>query len=192
MVLVAALVTPPFFDALMAKPELGRVFLTEEGEKGRDRVVVLTHAFWGSRYGANPDILKRAIKLEGEDYQVVGVMPKDFEYPQGAHVLIPAAFTNAEKSAHDSFPIFAIGRLKPGVSMEQADTEFHMLARRSQQKYNRQPHRSQRPCGSAAQEHQRRFRRVYAHVEWRGPVRSADRLRQRGEPAVRPHLLANA
>lgn len=65
MVLVAAYVTPPFFDALGAKPELGRVFLPEEGEKGRDRVVVLNHAFWGARYGANPDILQRTIKLEG-------------------------------------------------------------------------------------------------------------------------------
>ena len=63
-------------------------------EKGRDHVVILSHAFWESRYAANPDILQRTIKLEGQDYQVVGVMPNDFEYPPGSQVLIPAAFSN--------------------------------------------------------------------------------------------------
>lgn len=133
--LEAARVSPAFFDAVGARPQLGRAFLREEEETGRDHVAILSHAFWESRYGANPDILRRTLKLEGQDYQVVGVMPKDFEYPPGVQVLVPAAFSNQEKSADASFPISAMGRLRPGVSLAQANTEFAMLARRSERKY---------------------------------------------------------
>ena len=131
----AARVSPALFDAFGARPALGRTFLRDEEEKGRDHVVILSHAFWESRYGAESGILRRTLKLEGEDYQVVGVMPKDFEYPRGAQVLVPAAFGNREKSAHASFPIFAIARLKAGYSKAQADAEFRMLALRSERKY---------------------------------------------------------
>lgn len=131
----AARVSPALFDALGARPELGRTFLRDEEEKGRDHVLILSHAFWEARFGANPDILRRTLKLEGEDYQVVGVMPKDFEYPRGAQVLVPAAFSNREKSAHASFPITALARLKAGFSLAQADAEFRMLAQRSERKY---------------------------------------------------------
>jgi putative ABC transport system permease protein len=131
----AARVSPALFSALGAKAELGRTFLPEEEQKGRDRVVVLSHALWESRFGASPDILRRTIKLEGEDYQIVGVMPKDFEYPQGAQILVPASIGNQEKSADASFEIEATGRLRPGVSLEQANAEFQTLARRSEQKY---------------------------------------------------------
>ncbi len=133
--LEAARVSPPFFQALGAQPELGRSFLPTEEEKGSDHVVVLAHSFWETRFGMTPDILRRTIKLDGEEYQIVGVMPKDVQYPAAVQLWLPAAFSIQEKGAHAAFPYTLVGRLKPGVTIEKARSEFQALALRSEQKY---------------------------------------------------------
>jgi putative ABC transport system permease protein len=132
---VAGRVSPAFFDALGVKPSLGRAFLPAEEKPGNDRVLLLSHSLWQARYQADAAILGRTLKLNGEDYQVLGVMPRDFEYPPGVQLWVPAAFTNDERSAHASFSLELIGRLKSGASLAQADAEFRLLAQRSARKY---------------------------------------------------------
>lgn len=133
--LEAARVSPEFFRALGAQLAIGRPFLPQEEEKGRDHVVILTHSLWESRYGKNPEVLKRTIKLEGEEYQIVGVAPKDLEYPNGVQLWVPASFSVEQKSAHSIFSYSLIGRLKPGLSIEQANAEFQSLAQRSEREH---------------------------------------------------------
>ncbi len=130
----AAAVTRNVFDALEAKPQLGRTFLPEETVKGGPHVVILSDAVWQNQFSRDPGVLNRTIKLEGMDYQVVGVMPRDFRYPPTAQMWIPLALDGREAD-HANFYLSVIGRLKPGVSLRQANAEFAMLAERSERKY---------------------------------------------------------
>ena len=74
----AALLEVP---GLQSTPELGRTFAGEDGQPAHAKVAVISHALWVSMFGASPDVLKRSIKLDGTNYQIVGVMPPKFEYP---------------------------------------------------------------------------------------------------------------
>jgi len=73
-------VTASFFDVLGVRPALGRTFSRDEERPGRDRVVVLSHGLWTRRYGADPSVVGRAIRMDGEAYVVVGVMPATFTF----------------------------------------------------------------------------------------------------------------
>jgi len=76
-----ARVDDDFFSTLQSTPELGRTFAGEDGQPAHAKVAVISHALWVSMFGASPDVLKRSIKLDGTNYQIVGVMPPKFEYP---------------------------------------------------------------------------------------------------------------
>jgi putative ABC transport system permease protein len=78
--LIGLHVSPPFFDILGAKAALGRTFLSGDDQPGRDRVVVLSHKLWASRFGSDASLLGRSIRLDGEPYTVVGVMPPNSSY----------------------------------------------------------------------------------------------------------------
>jgi putative ABC transport system permease protein len=128
----AAAVTPGLFDALETKTALGRTFLPEDALKGQSHVVILSDAIWQSQFSRDPGVLDRRIKLEGIDYQVVGVMPRDFRYPPYAKMWIPLTPDEHDEAG---FYLRVIGRLRPGVSLRQANAEFKILADRSEQKY---------------------------------------------------------
>jgi hypothetical protein len=87
MGLPQATVTPSFFTTFRRQPFLGRVFSEAEATPGADRVAVLTYGLWNSRFGADPSLVGRTVRLNGEEYAVVGVMPADFELParEGFH-----------------------------------------------------------------------------------------------------------
>ena len=118
----AADVTAGFFSTLGIQPELGRGFSSAEAQPNGEHVVVLTNQFWRERFSADPSVLGRKINLEGQLYDVIGVLPPQFRFPDNGvqpSVLVPLQFP---LGALDRIIILsAIGRLKDGVSDRQAD-----------------------------------------------------------------------
>jgi putative ABC transport system permease protein len=119
-----------FFKALGARPSQGRIFLEGEDSPGQDRVVILGYTLWTGRFASDPHILNRTIQLEGQGYRVVGVMPKDFRYPPGVDLWIPLAMDAKERGQRSVKSLAVVGRLRDGVSVEQADAELGALAER--------------------------------------------------------------
>lgn len=128
-------VTPNFFQVLRVDAAIGRTFLTEEGQPGRDQVVVLTHNLWQRRFGADPSIVGSTIQLDNRTFTVIGVMPKDCAYPPPAALWIPMALTNEAWNERRNEILTVIGRLKPGVAVAQANAEMNTLAERLSEQY---------------------------------------------------------
>lgn len=123
-------VSASFFPVLGVKPMLGRAFLPEEEMPGRDREVILSYGLWKRRYGAEAAIVGRTIKVDGEDFTVVGVMPRSFSWQfwSGPRQLwVPVGYTKTDYGrGNNSFVSFA--RLKPGVTIAQARSELAAVA----------------------------------------------------------------
>src|SRR5262245_5324258 len=136
-----ARITQNFFSALGARPALGRVFLPEEDQPGRNKVAVLSHGFWQRRYGGDPGIVNKNIMLNDESYTVVGVMPPSFQFGreigQVVDLWTPIAFTPQQLSYNNLTNefLFVIARLKPGVSLQQAQVELDTIANSLRQQY---------------------------------------------------------
>ena len=130
--LTGTVVSAEFFSVLGARPELGRTFIPGEDIPGQDNYVVLSHALWQQRFAGDPAIIGRPIQLEGISRQVVGVMPPDFRFPSSkTQIWVP--LRNDPRNtilywADDYMPV--IGRLRPGVTIEQARTEIRMFQSR--------------------------------------------------------------
>jgi predicted permease len=125
--LLATGVTPSLFRLLRARPLLGRTFTEEEGEIGAEKKVVLSYALW-QRRGADPQIVGKDLRLGGEPYNVVGVMPKGFFFLEpGVMLWRPLAFTPQQKAEHHSNNWEMIARLKPGATREQAQAQVDTL-----------------------------------------------------------------
>ena len=123
--------TSDFFAALAVEPAIGRVFTPEEHETGADRVAILSNRFWNAKYGGDPDILGRTMRLDGEDVVIVGVMPPAFEHPllwNSVDVWRPLAFNAEGRRNRGNNYLRSFGRLKPGVSIKQAEQSMMALA----------------------------------------------------------------
>jgi putative ABC transport system permease protein len=129
-------VSADFFAALGAQPLLGRTFQPEEDRLGREQVVVLKHSLWERRFGSDPKILGQSIKLSNQTYTVIGVMPKEFNFPyNGGELWIPYVFLPAAAQDREHRYLRVIGLLKPGVSRAQGDAEIRALSLRAEQQY---------------------------------------------------------
>jgi putative ABC transport system permease protein len=129
-------VTPNMFATLGVSPLIGRDFLPEEGEAGKDAEVILSYGLWQRRFGADPNVVNRQIGVNGQAYTVVGVMPRDFEFPRAqAEMWTPFAPTDQTKANRTSHFLYTRARLKPGVSIEQAQAEMDTIAARLRQQY---------------------------------------------------------
>ena len=131
----AQAVTAQFFDVLRSRPALGRAFTTEHEVDGRHRVAVLSDAFWRRRFGGDPAILGRMIPLEGGAYEVIGVMPAEFAYPVSSPrptdfwtPYVVAANERVRDPQNFSFYLQGIARLKPGVTLRQAQAQMDQIA----------------------------------------------------------------
>jgi predicted permease len=127
----SSLVTDGFFGLLGAKPVLGRTFLPEETRPGGTPAVVLSHAFWQRHFGGASDIVKRSLVLNGKTYTIVGVLGPRFYFLRETDLWLPMPLD----AANPPYPpavryLFVPGRLKPGVSVEQAQTEMGAIAGR--------------------------------------------------------------
>jgi len=131
------LVSWSFFQTLGAQPILGRTFLPQDAQLGSSHVAILSRGLWESRFAADPQIIGRAIKLQGETYTVVGVMRSDFQFPlMGvANLWAPLALDDKQRADRNSSWFQAFGRLKPGVTEQQAGAEIKTIAARLEKLY---------------------------------------------------------
>jgi len=129
-------VSAAFFDALGAQPQLGRTFRRGEDEEGNAQVVVLRHAFWQRRFGGDPMIVGRRIMLDDKPFEVIGVMPKGFEFPYGGgEMWTPFVIEPRMRQDHGNHYLRVIALLKPGVTIAQANDELGGVSRRIQQQF---------------------------------------------------------
>ena len=126
--LFGMLATEGVFRLTGVEPALGRGFRPEEFEAGKNRVVVLGHALWQRRFEGSPEVLGKSVTFSGESYTVIGVMPKGFRIPQGADLLAPLTLTPDMLSHRGSHYLVAMGRLKPGVTLQQAQSDIGGIA----------------------------------------------------------------
>jgi predicted permease len=130
-------VTASFFSVLGVRPMMGRTFLAEEEEPGKDHVVVLSHGLWTRSYGADPTLVGKTIQIDGQAHTVVGVMPRSFQFQfwSGPRQLwVPAGWTQGDQS-RGSNSFVAIGRLKSGVSLSAARAEMDTIGRAMAKEY---------------------------------------------------------
>ena len=137
--LVASAVDPDFFRVVRAQPVLGRVFSAEEDSPGRSRVVILSERFWRTHFNAAADVVGRTLTLDGEAYSVVGVMPASVSLPawpaMATDIWVPLAYTDAARAVRENHNAQATARLKPGVSVAQADAELAALSGRLEREF---------------------------------------------------------
>jgi predicted permease len=130
----ALMVTPSFFSTLQRQPFLGRGFTEEEATPGKNKQVIFTHALWQSTFGSDPSIIGRDVRISGEPYKVVGILPADFELPgRGIAALIPFAFTpqqTADTGRGNEFSQM-IARLRPGATIQDANTQMKTIVTRN-------------------------------------------------------------
>ncbi len=129
-------VSANFFQTLGVKPQLGRAFLPEEEEAGRNRVAVLSYGLWERRFGADPDLPGKTVSLNGENYIVVGVTPNDFRFAP-VEIYTPLTFAAADMSdmARGMHSLRVIARLKADVTLAQAKTDIEDISRRIERQY---------------------------------------------------------
>jgi putative ABC transport system permease protein len=120
------------FRMLGVSPALGRDFLPEEETAGRDRVVILSHGFWLDRMGGDPKAIGRTLTLDGEPYEIVGVMPAGFRFPNDATVSLwnPLAFDASELVSRAERRFNVLARLATGAALADATAELDVVAGR--------------------------------------------------------------
>jgi predicted permease len=126
-----------YFDTLGAKPMLGRTFIADEDRPGAAHLAVISQGLWQSRFASDPKITGRNITIGGESYTVVGVMPATFQFPlMGfANLWTPLALTDKERADRGTSWFSAFGRLKPGVTPEQAGSESAAIFARLEKQF---------------------------------------------------------
>jgi putative ABC transport system permease protein len=123
------------FAMLGVSPQMGRAFLPEEEEPGKDQEIVLGHGFWEQRYASDPRIIGRSVKVDGKSYTIVGVMPKGFDFPLPAEAWLPLSISPKERESRQNRWLWVLGRLKPGVSFSTASAEMQSIAQRQAEAY---------------------------------------------------------
>ena len=126
-------VTPSFFTTLRRGPALGRAFVDADAIPGGDRAAILTHGLWVSRFSADPGIVGRSIRVNGQAREVVGVLPADFELPErDVSVLLPFGFTPEQQSNTERGNEFSemIARLRPRATIPQLNAQMAAIVER--------------------------------------------------------------
>jgi predicted permease len=127
--IIGSAATASLFEVLGVAPERGRVFTVDEETIGQNRVAVLSYGLWQRRFGGDPNIVGQEILVSDVSRTVIGVMPPNFKFPdKDDEIWVPMALDDNQKRSRGSFGYYAIGRLKPGVSLEQAQAEMATIA----------------------------------------------------------------
>lgn len=131
-------VSADVFSLLGVKPMLGRTFLPSEEIFGRNRVVILSDALWRERFAGMPSAIGSTIRLNSQLFNVIGVMPRDFQFPASdAKLWMPLSFApNDNMASRGNHFINAIARLRPGITVRQANTDVHSIARELQHQFS--------------------------------------------------------
>jgi putative ABC transport system permease protein len=135
--IIGSAATASLFEVLGVAPVRGRVFTVEEETIGQNRVAVLSYGLWQRRFAGDPNIVGQEILLSDVSRTVIGVMPPSFKFPhKDAEIWVPLALDENQKRSRGSFGYYAIGRLKPGVSLQQAQAEMGTIASNLESQYN--------------------------------------------------------
>src|SRR4051812_8462786 len=140
------LVSPSYFTLLGVRPQLGRIFDQKiDNHPGIAEVVIISNALWKRRFAARPDVLGRKLRIDGDLYEIVGVMPPDFHHPgpvlrTGIEMWAPAGYSAApfaplSRSRNGYSLTGAIGRLKPGLTIEEARKRLDAFAQRLREEH---------------------------------------------------------
>ena len=148
----AAQVDGDFFRTFQSPPELGRAITQDDAQPGHEKIAVISHALWQSMFASAADILHRSLLLDGKSYQIIGVMPQGFEYPhfsdipygeaqyKTTQVWIPLTLTPHDLADRDNTRGIVIARLRPGVSIAQAQAEMATIMTRLDKLHDPQMH----------------------------------------------------
>ena len=109
---------------------MGRTFLPEEDQPGHDGVVILGQRLWERRFGGDAHIIGQELHIDGRPYTVIGIMRKNFDFPQTAELWVPMAFTPQQLQDRKSHFFLTLGKLKAGVTVASANAEIKTLAKR--------------------------------------------------------------
>jgi predicted permease len=134
--LQGAQATANFFDVMGVRPVAGRLFDVSNEKPGNDNVAVLSFGLWQRKFGGAADALGRTIVLNGRPHEVIGIMPADLQVPENAELWKPLAPDEGLREARGAFWLPVIGRLKPGISVEQAQTEMSGISARMEQQFD--------------------------------------------------------
>ena len=136
-----------FFSTLQSTPEIGRTFAQDENQPANAKVAIISHALWVSMFGARPEVLNRSIQLDGANYQIVGVMPPEFEYPfkfdlpygdshiASTQIWVPLALSPKARASRGLGNNVSFARLRSGVSIHQAQAEMTGIMARLDKEY---------------------------------------------------------
>ncbi|HSK65051.1 MAG TPA: ABC transporter permease [Pyrinomonadaceae bacterium] len=135
--LSGAAISSDYLTTLRINPILGRTFLPEDDKAGAAPVALLSYSLWQSRFGSDPNILGRSLTMGNSNYTVVGVLPQGFDLPLSTQIWVPLALNLdtlplKEQAAHK---YFLVARLKPGVSIENANLEVKNIAQDLERQY---------------------------------------------------------
>lgn len=130
-----AVVSSDFFSVLRSHASQGRTFFPEEEQPGRNQVVVIGHGLWQRAFGANPNLIGQTLTLNSQSFTVIGIMPAGFQFPQEAELWVPLAWDDTERQTRSIHDYLVIARLKPNVSLAQAQAEMSTISSRLEQQY---------------------------------------------------------
>ncbi len=119
-----------FLETIGVQPLMGRAFLPEEEEPGKNQEIILSHALWQQRYASDANILGKIIKVDGKGFTIVGVMAKGFDFPMPAEAWLPLWFDTKARSDRDNRWVWVLGRLKPNVTFSEAAAEMQAITTR--------------------------------------------------------------
>ncbi len=143
----AARVDESFFSTLESQPELGRAIGSGDVQPGHENVAVISHSLWVSMFGAKGDALERDLQLDGSHYRIIGVMPPEFEYPfktdlpygdshiKSTQIWVPLVLDAKKKAQRDPDNNVSIARLRPGITIHEAQSEMSTIMARLDKQY---------------------------------------------------------
>ena len=129
-----ALVSPEFFQVFSMEPAVGRLFSGEESKAGGAPAAVISHSYWLNRFGGNPRVLGQTVRMLDKNFPIVGVLSPGFRFPDKTDIWVPASTfpESVERSAHN---YLVVGKLKPHVTLEQAQSQMTAIGTRLSQQY---------------------------------------------------------
>ncbi|HEV2964309.1 MAG TPA: ABC transporter permease [Candidatus Angelobacter sp.] len=134
--IMGTLVSSNFFSVMGVSPMSGRVFSSDEQRSGHANVIVISYKLWQSRFGADPHVIGRTVDFGQDHNTIIGVMPPGFSFPNEADLWIPRIVSEFMQKKARQYPnLQVVGRLKPGTSWRQAQTEMDTIGKRLAQEY---------------------------------------------------------
>ena len=129
-----------FFSLLGARPLIGRTWAADEDQAGKERVVILSYSLWRRQYQGDAGVLGRTIQLDGQAHTIIGVLPPSFRFPQGTDLYTPLLMDSKNLGPRGSHSWNAIGRLKPGVTIQEAQADLSVIAKQLEQQFPQSNH----------------------------------------------------